>query len=111
VNGKLTLGENIGDLTGIAISYRAYLNSLGGKEAPVLDGFTGSQRFFIGYAQVWRSRYREEAMRQLVLSNPHSPPEFCVNGPLRNSPEFFEAFGVKESDGMWLLPGERVKIW
>ena len=111
VNGKLTLGENIGDLTGIAISYRAYLNSLGGKEAPVLDGFTGSQQFFIGYAQVWRSRYREEAMRQLVLSNPHSPPEFCVNGPLRNSPEFFEAFEVKEGDGMWLPPGERVKIW
>jgi predicted metalloendopeptidase len=111
VNGKLTLGENIGDLTGIAIAYRAYLKSLGGKEAPVLDGFTGPQRFFIGYAQVWRSRYREEAMRQVVLSNPHAPPEFRVTGPLRNSPEFFEAFGVKEGDGMWLPPGERVKIW
>ena len=111
VNGKLTLGENIGDLTGIAIAYRAYLKSLGGKEAPVLDGFTGPQRFFIGYAQVWRSRYREEAMRQVVLSNPHAPPEFRANGPLRNSPEFFEAFGVKEGDGMWLPPGERVKIW
>ena len=111
VNGKLTLGENIGDLTGIAIAYRAYLKSLGGKEPPVLDGFTGAQRFFIGYAQVWRSRYREEAMRQLVLSNPHAPPEFRVNGPLRNSPEFLAAFGVKEGDGMWLPPGERVKIW
>jgi predicted metalloendopeptidase len=111
VNGKLTLGENIGDLTGIAIAYRAYLKLLGGREAPVIDGFTGAQRFFIGYAQVWRSRYREEAMRQLVLSNPHAPPEFRVNGPLRNSPEFFEAFGVKEGDGMWLPPAERVKIW
>ncbi len=111
VNGKLTLGENIGDLTGIAIAYRAYWKSLGGKEAPVLDGFTGAQRFFIGYAQIWRSRLREEAMRQLVLSNPHAPPEFRVNGPLRNSPEFFAAFGVKEGDGMWLPPGERVKIW
>jgi predicted metalloendopeptidase len=111
VNGKLTLGENIGDLTGIAIAYRAYLKSLGGREAPVLDGFTGAQRFFIGYAQIWRSRYREEAMRQVVLSNPHAPPEFRVNGPLRNSPEFFEAFSVKEGDGMWLPPGERVKIW
>jgi endothelin-converting enzyme len=111
VNGKLTLGENIGDLTGIAIAYRAYLRSLGGKEAPVIDGFSGAQRFFIGYAQIWRSRFREEAMRQLVLSNPHAPPEFRVNGPLRNSPEFFEAFGVKEGDGMWLPPGERVKIW
>ncbi|HEY7819120.1 MAG TPA: M13 family metallopeptidase, partial [Vicinamibacteria bacterium] len=78
VNGKLTLGENIGDLTGIAIAYRAYLKLLGGREAPVIDGFTGAQRFFIGYAQVWRSRYREEAMRQLVLSNPHAPPEFRV---------------------------------
>jgi predicted metalloendopeptidase len=111
VNGKLTLGENIGDLTGITIAYRAYLKSLGGREAPVLDGFTGAQRFFIGYAQVWRSRLREEAVRQRVLSDPHSPPQFRVNGPLRNSPEFFEAFEVKEGDGMWLPPGERVKIW
>ncbi len=111
VNGKLTLGENIGDLTGIAVAYRAYLKSLGGEQAPALDGFTGAQRFFIGYAQIWRSRFREEAMRQLVLSNPHAPPEFRVNGPLRNSPEFFEAFVVKEGDGMWLPPGERVKIW
>jgi predicted metalloendopeptidase len=91
VNGKLTLGENIGDLTGIAI-------------APVLDGFTGPQRFFIGYAQVWRSGYREEAMRQLVLSNPHSPPEFRVNGPLRNSPEFFEAFGVRRATACGFRP-------
>ncbi len=111
VNGKLTLGENIGDLTGIAIAYRAYLKSLGGKEAPVLDGFSGAQRFFIGYAQIWRTRLREEAMRERVLSDPHSPPEFRVNGPLRNSPEFFEAFAVKEGDGMWLPPEERVKIW
>jgi predicted metalloendopeptidase len=96
---------------GIAIAYRAYLKSLDRREAPVLDGFTGPQRFFLGYAQVWRSRYREEALRQLVLSNPHSPPEFRVNGPLRNSPEFYEAFAVKESDGMWLPAGERVKIW
>ncbi|HEY7820266.1 MAG TPA: M13 family metallopeptidase [Vicinamibacteria bacterium] len=111
VNGKLTLGENIGDLTGITIAYRAYLRSLGGKEAPVIDGFSGAQRFFIGYAQVWRSKYREEAMRQLVISNPHAPPEFRVTGPLRNSPEFLSAFGVKPGDGMWLPPEERVKIW
>ncbi len=111
VNGKLTLGENIGDLTGIAIAYRAYLRSLGGKEAPVIEGFTGAQRFFIGYGQIWRSKFREDAMRQLVLSNPHAPPEFRVNGPLRNSPEFFDAFAVKEGDGMWLPPSERVKIW
>jgi putative endopeptidase len=111
VNGKLTLGENIGDLTGITIAYRAYMDSLGGEEPPVLDGFTGPERFFIGYAQVWRAKLREEFLRQLVLSNPHSPPEFRVKGPLQNSPEFFEAFGVKEGDGMWLPPEERVKIW
>jgi predicted metalloendopeptidase len=87
------------------------LKSLGGKEAPVLDGFKGPQRFFLGYAQIWRSRYRDEAMRHIVLSNPHSPAEFRVNGPLRNSPEFYDAFEVKEGDGMWLPPGERVKIW
>ena len=109
VNGQLTLGENIGDLTGITIAYRAYLRSLGGKEPPVLDGFTGAQRFFIGYAQVWRSKYREETLRQRLLADPHSPPEFRVNGPLRNSPEFYAAFDVKEGDGMWLPPEARVK--
>jgi predicted metalloendopeptidase len=111
VNGKLTLGENIGDLTGVTIAHRAYAKSLAGKEAPVLDGFTGDQRFFIGYAQIWRTLYREEFLRQVVLSDPHSPPQFRVNGPLRNAPEFYQAFGVKEGDGMWLPPGERVKIW
>jgi putative endopeptidase len=111
VNGKLTLGENIGDLTGIAVSYRAYTESLQGKPAPVVDGFDGAKRFFIGYAQIWRAKFRDEAMRQLVLSNPHSPPGFRVNGPLRNSPEFYEAFDVKEGDGMWLDPDKRVKIW
>jgi predicted metalloendopeptidase len=77
----------------------------------VLDGFTGDQRFFIGYAQIWRTLFREEFLRQVVLSDPHSPPQFRVNGPLRNAPEFYQAFGVKEGDGMWLPPGERVKIW
>ncbi|HXV63142.1 MAG TPA: M13 family metallopeptidase [Vicinamibacteria bacterium] len=111
VNGQLTLGENIGDLTGLTIAYRAYLASLEGKEAPVIDGFTGPQRFFIGYAQAWRSKSREEALRQLVLSNPHAPENFRANGPLRNVPEFYEAFGVKEGDGMWLAPEKRVAIW
>jgi predicted metalloendopeptidase len=97
VNGKLTLGENIGDLTGIAIAYRAYLKSLGGKQAPVLDGFTGAQRFFLGYAQIWRSRFREEAMRQLS-SSPHAPPEFRVNGPLRTR-RSSSSVRRKEGDG------------
>lgn len=111
VNGQLTLGENIGDLTGVTISYRAYVNSLDGKEAPLIDGLTGAQRFFIGYAQAWRTKYRDELMQQLVVSNPHSPPEFRVLGALRNSLEFYEAFDVKEGDGMYLPPEERVKIW
>ncbi len=111
VNGKLTLGENIGDLTGITIAYRAYTESLEGKPAPVIDGLDGAKRFFIGYAQIWRAKYRDEAMRQLILSNPHAPPQFRVNGPLRNSPEFYQAFDVKEGDGMWLDPERRVKIW
>jgi putative endopeptidase len=111
VNGQLTLGENIGDLTGVTIAYRAYLRSLGGAEPPVIDGFTGQQRFFLGFAQIWRVKSREEALRQLVVSNPHSPDSFRANGPLRNTPEFYEAFDVKEGDGMWLPPDERVKIW
>lgn len=111
VNGKLTLGENIGDLTGVMIAWKAYLRSLDGAEPPVIDGFTGAQRFFIGWGQAWRRKYRDELMRQLVTSNPHSPPEFRVTGPLRNAPHFYEAFGVEEGDGMWLDPSERVKIW
>ncbi len=111
VNGQLTLGENIGDLTGVTLAYRAYKNSLGGEEAPVIDGMTGDQRFFIGFAQVWRSIAREEATRQRVLTDPHSPPEFRTNGTLRNIPEFYEAFGIVEGDAMYLPPEERVKIW
>ena len=111
VNGQLTLGENIGDLTGVTIGYRAYVKSLGGVEAPVIDGRTGAERFFFGYAQVWRAKYREEILRQRLVADPHSPPDFRVIGPLRNSPDFYETFGVQEGDAMWLEPEERVKIW
>ena len=110
-NGQLTLGENIGDLTGLTIGYLAYKMSLGGKDAPVIDGLTGDQRFILGYAQIWRSKSRDEAMRRLVLTNPHSPPQFRTNGPLRNFTPFYEVFQVKEGDGMYLPPEERVKIW
>jgi ribosomal protein L20 len=110
-NGQLTLGENIGDLTGLSIGYRAYKTSLGGKEAPVIDGFTGDQRFFMGFAQIWRSKSRDEAMRRLVLTNPHSPPQFRANGPLRNFAPFQQVYKVKEGDGMYLPEAERVKIW
>lgn len=111
VNGQLTLGENIGDLTGLTIGYLAYKKSLQGKEAPVIDGLTGDQRYFMGYAQIWRSKMRDEAMRRQVLTNPHSPPQYRVNGPLRNFGPFYDVFGVKPSDGMYLPPEERVKIW
>jgi putative endopeptidase len=111
VNGQLTLGENIGDLTGLVLGYRAYQRSLGGEEAPVIDGLTGDQRFFMGWAQVWRSKMSDELLRQIVLGDPHSPDEFRVVGPLRHVPEFYATFDVVEGDGMYLPPEERVKIW
>lgn len=111
VNGQLTLGENIGDLTGVYIGYLAYKMSLNGKEAPVIDGLTGEQRFFIGFAQIWRAKERDESMRRRILTNPHSPSEYRANGPLRNFTPFYEAFDVKDTDGMWLPPEQRVSIW
>jgi putative endopeptidase len=111
INGKLTLGENLGDLTGITIAYAAYQKSLGGKPAPVIDGLTGAQRFFIGYAQGYRAKFRDEFLRRIVLTDPHSPNQFRVIGILRNFTPFYEAFGVQEGDGMYLPPEERVKIW
>ena len=111
VNGQLTLGENIGDLTGVTIGYRAYLKSLEGAEPPVIDGRTGAERFFFGYAQLWRVKYREEILRQRLVSDPHSPPKFRVIGPLKSVSVFYETFGVQEGDAMWLAPEKRVKIW
>jgi putative endopeptidase len=111
VNGELTLGENIGDLTGVAISHRAYELSLGGKEAPVIDGTTGNQRFFYGWVQAWRAKYRDDALRQKVLTNPHAPDMMRGNGPLPNVATFYSTFDVKEGDKMWLPPDKRVKIW
>ena len=111
VNGRLTLGENIGDLSGLAVAYRAYRRSLNGAEAPVIGGFTGDQRFFLGWAQIWRSKYRDEALRQQLLSDSHSPGEYRVNGVLRNMPEFYAAFGVEAGDRMHLADGQRVTIW
>ncbi|MCG8306589.1 MAG: M13 family peptidase [Cytophagales bacterium] len=111
VNGEFTLGENIGDLGGLSISLKAYRMSLEGKEAPVLDGYTGIQRVFIGYAQAWRGKSRDEALRVQVNTDPHSPRVFRVNGVVRNIPEFYEAFNVTEADSLYLPPEERVKIW
>ncbi|WP_076418227.1 M13-type metalloendopeptidase [Colwellia sp. UCD-KL20] len=111
VNGELTLGENIGDLSGVTIAYKAYKTSLNGKEAPVIDGLTGDQRFFMGYAQVWRSKTVEKSMRNRVATDPHSPGEFRALGSLSNMPEFYKAFDVKEGDKMYIAPEKRVKIW
>ncbi|WP_232325230.1 M13-type metalloendopeptidase [Microbulbifer agarilyticus] len=111
INGEFTLGENIGDLGGLSIGLLAYKMSLDGKEAPVLDGFTGEQRVFLGYGQIFQGKYREEAMRNLINTDPHAPSEFRINGAVRNVPEFYSAFGVKEGDALYLKPDQRVKIW
>jgi putative endopeptidase len=111
VNGEFTLGENIGDLGGMSISLLAYQMSLGGKEPPVIDGFTGVQRVFLGYAQMRRSKYRDEFLRRLIQTDPHSPSIYRTNGVVRNVPEFYEAFDVQEGDALYLPPEERVKIW
>ena len=111
VNGELTLGENIGDLSGITIAYRAYKKSLNGQEAPVIDGLTGDQRFFLGFAQIWRGKMRDEALRNQVATNPHSPGHFTAIGALKNMPQFYQAFEVKEGDKMYIAPENRVKIW
>jgi predicted metalloendopeptidase len=111
VNGALTLGENIADLTGLVISRQAYLLSLKGKDAPTIDGFTADQRFYMGWAQSWMAKERDESLRQQVLTNVHSPEMYRANGPIRNIPEFYAAFGVKEGDKLFLSPDRRVKIW
>jgi putative endopeptidase len=111
VNGATSLGENIGDLGGLNMAYEAYHNSLQGKPAPVLEGLTGDQRFFLSWAQVWRSKIRDEALRAQVLSDPHAPPYFRVNGAVRNMDEWYEAFDVKPGDKLYLPPEQRVKIW
>ncbi|MCQ8848890.1 M13 family metallopeptidase [Alteromonas stellipolaris] len=111
VNGEYTLGENIGDLGGISIALKAYHLTLEGEEAPVIDGYTGDQRVFIGYGQVWASKYRDEALRNQIQTDTHSPTKFRTNGALRNVPEFYEAFNVTEENDLYLPPEERVKIW
>jgi predicted metalloendopeptidase len=111
INGKLTLGENIGDLSGLAVAFRAYRMSLGGQPAPVIEGFTGDQRFFLGWAQVWRTRMREDALRQRLLTDPHSPGDYRALVPLTNLQAFYDAWDVKPGDKMYRPPEERVKIW
>ena len=111
LNGKLTLGENIADLSGLQIAYKAYLRSLKGKAAPVIGGTTGQQRFFLGWSQGWREKTREERALQLLTIDPHSPPEFRANGAAVNHDGFHEAFGTKAGDKMFKSPEERIRIW
>ncbi|GGC82548.1 peptidase M13 [Flavobacterium lutivivi] len=111
VNGAFTLGENIGDLGGLSIAIKAYKESLNGKEAPILDGFTGIQRVFLGWGKVWKEKMRDEALRNQVSADPHSPAKFRVNGTVRNIPEFYEAFNIKPNNKLYLAPDKRVKIW
>ena len=120
VQGRLSLGENIGDLSGLTMAYRAYRLSLdtdgdgvvsSSEEAPVIDGFTGDQRFFMGWAQVWRTLYRDEALRQQLQTGPHSPGEYRANGPLAHIPAFYDAFDVEPGDDLYLAPDDRIVLW
>jgi putative endopeptidase len=111
VNGALTIGENIGDLGGLGIAWKAYLISLKGETPPVIDGLSGAERFFLSWAQVWQYQARTEEVARRLAIDPHSPPEFRCNQIVRNIDEFYETFGVAEGDALWLEPAERVTIW
>ena len=111
INGKLTMGENIGDLSGLAQAYRAWRISLNGKEPPIIDGLTGDQRFFMGFAQIWRTKMRDEALRNRLLTDPHSPGAYRAFVPLVNNDAFLSTFNVQPGDKMYRAPADRVKIW
>jgi putative endopeptidase len=111
VNGELTLGENIADNSGLAIAHKAYMLSLQGKMAPVMDGFSGEQRFFAGWAQVWRNKSRQQEEIRLLAVDPHSPAQFRAWGAAVNQAAFYEAYSVTASDKMYLPPEQRVVIW
>jgi putative endopeptidase len=111
LDGEFTLGENIGDLSGLAVAYKAYRMSLNGEEAPVIDGLTGDQRFFMGWAQVWRRLYRDENLEMRITADPHSHSEARTNGVVRNFDAWYDAFDIEPSAAMYLPPEQRVKIW
>ena len=111
VKGKLTMGENIADLSGLQIAYKAWKISLNGKPAPVIDGLTGEQRFYYGFSQAWREKMRDEAMLNLVTTNPHSPPQYRADGASINSDGFHDAFATKPGDKMWKAPADRIRLW
>ena len=111
VNGKLTMGENIADLGGLLLALDAYHRSLNGRPAPIIDGTTGDQRVFLGWAQVWRGATRDDALRRQLVSDPHSPERERVNGVVRNIDAWYQAFGIKPGDALYLAPDQRVRIW
>ena len=111
MKSRLTLGENIADLGGVTIARAAYLKSLAGREPPVIDGFTGEQRFFIGFAQVWRGSMRDAELRLMIRTNPHSPGEFRTRVPVSNVDAFYDAFDVQPGQAMYRPPAERVEVW
>jgi predicted metalloendopeptidase len=111
INGELTLGENIADNSGVAIAYKAYRLSLDGKDAPVIDGLTGDQRFFMGWAQAWRCKTRENQAILWIKADPHSPEQFRGMLPEMNQTAFYDAFGIKPGDKMYLPPENRVYLW
>lgn len=110
VNGKLTMGEKVADLAGLTIAHDAYIASLGGKPAPVINGMTGDQRFYLGWAQVWRRNYREANLRQRLLTDPHSPSAQRTD-IVRNMDPWYPAFGVEAGQSLYLTPEQRVRIW
>ena len=105
------MGENIGDMGGLSLALDAYHTSLKGKPAPVIDGLTGDQRVFLGWAQVWRGKTRDDAMRRQLVSDPHSPERARVDVPVRNIDAFYDSYGVKAGDRMFVAPAERARIW
>jgi predicted metalloendopeptidase len=111
IEGELTLGENIADLAGLVVAYRAHEISRDGQPAPIIGGYTAEQRLFIGYARSWRSHYRDELLREMLLSDPHAPARYRVLGVLQNLPEFYRAFGVTPASGMFIAADQRVRIW
>ncbi|HUR90067.1 MAG TPA: M13-type metalloendopeptidase [Ramlibacter sp.] len=111
INGRASMGENIGDFAGVMIALDAYRNLLGGKPAPVIDGYTGEQRFFLGYAQIWRQLIRDDALRQQLATDPHSPARVRSFAPLRNVDAWYDAFGVKPGDKLYIAPADRVRLW
>ena len=111
INGQLTMGENIADLAGLQVAYDAYHAALKGKPAPVIDGMTGDQRFFLAFAQAWQDKSRDDSLKQQMASDPHSPSNFRVIGPTRNVDAWYAAFGVKPGDKFYLPPEKRSRIW